>query len=58
MEGNAIWFGNVGNAEGRVFVGEHLAYLAACLGAGVVGAEDATRIAGGELTYRSAEFAV
>jgi len=41
-----------------VFVGEHLADLAARLGASVVGSEDAARVAGGELTDGSAEFAV
>ena len=41
-----------------MFVGEHLADLAARLGASVVGSEDAARVAGGELTDRSAEFAV
>ena len=41
-----------------MFVGEHLSDLAARLGASVVGSEDAARVAGGELTDRSAEFAV
>ena len=58
LEGDAVGVGNVGSAEGWVFVGKHFADFAASFRAGVIGAEDASGSPGGELSNGSAEFAV